>query len=617
MSREQGVIHRDIKPANLMVDATGQLWVTDFGLASTRGGPGLTMTGDLMGTVRYMSPEQTRPDRFPVDHRTDIYSLGLTLHELLTLETAFPGSDVHRVIEDIREKEPLPLGRTNPAVPPELETILLKAIAKDRDERYPTARELALDLQRFLEDRPIRARRPSALARARKWVRRNRVRAALAAALLVVVTTAVVLGFRAASAEARRVAIEYDALCARADEASLRPYAFDRSGVELLTQAITLDPDRPEAYVERALGPGRSPEQKLADLDAAASRGASPRLVHLARAFVWRGIGEEAKAARQEELARPYTSGDPRVLLFEARLATGRGDHGLAHALFTETIDRAPLGSRTRYRALNGRSELRERTGDLPGAMADLYAVRARGHSRQFLILHEVRIASMWRRLGRSGHAESLVEKMLGGREADPVMTWLDLCEACRRCGEWGWLDRISERGLVSHPESVLLLVYRSQAPPWIRADRRPTRSTRALSRPSAASRRLSPPRSERSPWIRTPTRRTRSGEGSCWSSGVRRRLSRRAGGRSRRIRSAPARTCSSRAPGWRSSGRRRRWPPATRRSGSPRSTRRASAARRTCSTSWSGTRRRSPSWIAPRLSLRSFRASTPFEAPS
>jgi serine/threonine protein kinase/Flp pilus assembly protein TadD len=173
-AHEQGVIHRDIKPSNLLVDDRAHLWITDFGLASSGGGSGLTLTGDLVGTVRYMSPEQTRPRSFTVDHRTDIYSLGVTLYEFMTLEDAFPSDDLNRVVEEIQNREPVPARRLNPMVSPDLENILLKSMAKERDERYETAGDLADDLRRFLEERPVTARRPSVLLKAAKWARRHR-----------------------------------------------------------------------------------------------------------------------------------------------------------------------------------------------------------------------------------------------------------------------------------------------------------------------------------------------------------------------------------------------------------------------------------------------------------
>ncbi len=188
-----GIVHRDVKPANLMIDGYGQLWVTDFGLARTAADSGLTMTGDLLGTLRYMSPEQALAQRVVIDHRTDVYSLGATLYELLTLEPAFPGRDRQELLRQIAFEEPRPPRKRNKAVPAELETIVLKAMAKNPAERYTTARELADDLGRYLEDRPIRARRPTLVQRAFKWARRHKtvVRAAGLVFLLAVVALAV------------------------------------------------------------------------------------------------------------------------------------------------------------------------------------------------------------------------------------------------------------------------------------------------------------------------------------------------------------------------------------------------------------------------------------------
>jgi WD40 repeat protein/serine/threonine protein kinase len=192
-AHQMGVIHRDIKPGNLLLDGRGNLWITDFGLARLGNDAGLTMTGDLLGTLRYMSPEQALAKRVPIDHRTDIYSLGVTLYELLTLEPAYNGKNREEVLRQIAFEEPRPPRRLNKSVQAELETIVLKAIAKNPEERYATAQELADDLKRFLEDKPIRAKRPSLRQRAVKWARRHKtvVRAAGVVFLLAVVTLAV------------------------------------------------------------------------------------------------------------------------------------------------------------------------------------------------------------------------------------------------------------------------------------------------------------------------------------------------------------------------------------------------------------------------------------------
>ena len=155
-AHDQGIVHRDVKPANLLLDRRGDLWVADFGMADVQGDAGLTMTGDLPGTLRYMSPEQAAGKRALIDRRTDIYSLGATLYEFLTLQPAIVGSDRAEIIRRIAEEEPEPIRRLNPAVPVDLATIVTKALSKEPSKRYETAWQLAQDLERYLDGRPDR-----------------------------------------------------------------------------------------------------------------------------------------------------------------------------------------------------------------------------------------------------------------------------------------------------------------------------------------------------------------------------------------------------------------------------------------------------------------------------
>jgi tetratricopeptide (TPR) repeat protein len=192
-AHQMGVVHRDIKPGNLMVDGRGDVWVTDFGLAQLQQGEAsLTLTGDLIGTLRYMSPEQALAKRVPIDHRTDVYSLGATVYELLTLRPVFCGDDRQELLRQIAFEEPIRPRKLNRSIPAELETIVLKALEKRPQDRYATAQELADDLRRWLEDRPIQARRPSLVVRARKWARRHK--AAVWAAAAVLLVTVMVVG---------------------------------------------------------------------------------------------------------------------------------------------------------------------------------------------------------------------------------------------------------------------------------------------------------------------------------------------------------------------------------------------------------------------------------------
>jgi tetratricopeptide (TPR) repeat protein len=192
-AHQVGVVHRDVKPANLLVEPGGRLWVADFGLARCGASTGLTRSGDVVGTLRYMSPEQALSRHGLIDHRCDVYSLGATLYEALTLRPPYPGEDREGLLRQLALGDPEPPRRLNPAVPAELETVVLKAMAAAPEARYATAQELADDLRRFLEDRPVRARRPGLRERAAKWARRHRpvVAAAAAVAALAAVALAV------------------------------------------------------------------------------------------------------------------------------------------------------------------------------------------------------------------------------------------------------------------------------------------------------------------------------------------------------------------------------------------------------------------------------------------
>jgi serine/threonine protein kinase len=181
-----GVIHRDVKPSNLIVEGTGRLWVTDFGLARIAcGDAGPTSSGDLVGTLRYIPPEQIRGEPGAADPRADIYALGVTLYEAVTLRPLFNGCDRSALIDRILNEEPPPPRTIAPAIPRDLETIILKAMDKFPAGRYPTARALADDLRCFIEDRPVRARRPGIVERLLRWSRRHRALLATALAGIV------------------------------------------------------------------------------------------------------------------------------------------------------------------------------------------------------------------------------------------------------------------------------------------------------------------------------------------------------------------------------------------------------------------------------------------------
>ena len=187
-AHEAGVLHRDIKPANLLLDTRGNVWITDFGLAKSEDQQNLTNPGDVVGTLRYMAPERLEGHS---DARGDLYALGATLYELLTLKPPFEDASRRRLIERVLHQEPIPPRKQDVRIPRDLEVICLKCLSKEPAHRYGGAAELAQELSRFLAGKPIRARRVSTIERGWRWCRRNKAIASLSAS----VALALALGF--------------------------------------------------------------------------------------------------------------------------------------------------------------------------------------------------------------------------------------------------------------------------------------------------------------------------------------------------------------------------------------------------------------------------------------
>ena len=221
-AHKQGIHHRDIKPSNLLLDKQGTAWVTDFGLAkAVDDQQNLTHTGDILGTLRYMSPEAFEGRS---DAKSDVYALGLTLYEMLAFRPAFAERERNRLIRRVTNDEPERLDRLNPRVPRDLVTVVHKAIKRDPQERYATAKELAADLERFIDDEPILARRQTELERYVRWARHNPGIAALSAvltAVLVVVTIGSVI------VSGHMISLANEAAQKAADERSARFQAVD------------------------------------------------------------------------------------------------------------------------------------------------------------------------------------------------------------------------------------------------------------------------------------------------------------------------------------------------------------------------------------------------------
>ena len=191
----KGVVHRDIKPSNLILDPDGQLWLTDFGLAKRIDDVSLSLAGAVLGTPRYMSPEQASSIKHPVDHRTDLYSLGATLYELATGRPVFDADTAHGVITQILTAVPPAPRLVRPDLPRVFETIILKCLAKEPAQRYTTARALADDLRAFIEGRAIKARRATIAERTARWFKQQRRSVGIAATAVVATITLVVGSF--------------------------------------------------------------------------------------------------------------------------------------------------------------------------------------------------------------------------------------------------------------------------------------------------------------------------------------------------------------------------------------------------------------------------------------
>jgi tetratricopeptide (TPR) repeat protein len=291
---DAGKLHRDIKPSNILVTKEGRVTILDFGLVRELA-PDEPLTVDGAGTPAYMSPEQCN-DTGKIDERTDVYSLGVTLYELLTLEHAFPGDDPQAVMRDIAEKEPVAPRRFNAALPVDLETIVLKAMSKDPSSRYSTALEMAEDLGRYLLDQPILARRPSVAARASKWVRRHKgfVTAAFVVLLLGLVALAVDL-FRVGKEQRQTKA------------------ALDRANDNLLLARSAVDKFLVEIGVTG-----------MADLPL--PRPARQRLLEAAQRFHERNFNDAASIATRVTILHALQRYDDAIALLDGRIARDASD---------------------------------------------------------------------------------------------------------------------------------------------------------------------------------------------------------------------------------------------------------------------------------------------------
>ncbi len=406
------VLHRDVKPSNIMLRRDGRVVLTDFGLAQEESLPSMTLTGNFLGTPHYVAPEQARGDRGSFGPTLDVFSLGATLYEMLTLRRPFDGPSTVEVLRRITDEEPLPPARWNRNLPADLSAIVMRALEKSPRRRYADAGELLDDLRAFLDKRPTRARPAGPLRRSIRWVQRNRLITASALAVFASLFAALVVSSLA------QTRAEDAARTAR-DELTQREQAVDFLRWILSSpDPMVMGPDAPIGdLLERAGGEiaarfDAQPELR-ADMQALlgeiyASLGDdSTASRHLQRAFDWHRThaprsGRHAQTARElaaslvddparaasllteavEILDDQFGSGGSQTIsarceLARVLIAAGRSEEARAQVRVAEAGLAPESSPEARFDLLRTRARLKLHDARWPEALADYEAALA------------------------------------------------------------------------------------------------------------------------------------------------------------------------------------------------------------------------------------------------
>ncbi len=288
------IIHRDLKPSNILVAEDATPFVTDFGLARPADAAAITQSGDLVGTVTYMAPEQVRGRKGEVDARSDVYSLGATLYECLALRPPFDGDSASEVIARILHDDPQDPCKIDPSVPRDLATIALKALEKEPARRYASADELAADLRLYLDGMPIRASRAGPVRRIVRQARKHPARVVTVAALLLLACVSAILVIDRARTARRELEARAIGLCEQGRDLALN--GDFRAAVERYRQALALDPDNVESLLHRGFAAiaAQEPTRALADFERASALEPGRPAARFGRALALTRLGREA-----------------------------------------------------------------------------------------------------------------------------------------------------------------------------------------------------------------------------------------------------------------------------------------------------------------------------------
>ncbi len=424
-AHHQGIVHRDIKPVNLLLSRTlGSVKIADFGIAMDLEAARMTTVGTVMGTVLYMAPEQIRGDTQRIDARTDVYALGVTLFELITLQMPYPGKTQQLYMSQVLTAETRRARKLNTRVSADLDTVLRKALEKSPADRYQTAAAFADDLDNVLHLRPIQARPAGPVRRLVKWIRRQPVHAALAATLIVGIPAAGLIGARAlAERTAARRAHIADLLDQARWLGQREEYAamLDRASAVLALAPENVMGLRHRAMARFRLGmeqgdtqTGRAQrDQALADMETVLAASPKAAWPHSLKAWMLTQQGRAQEAADEAARAMSLRTSPPsdEDVGEEARLAMAREDHQQAIELYGELIRRHPDSAR----AVSARAQTYERLGQTENALVD-YRVAAGLDPKDALVL--IGLARLNADAGHLEDAEGYAKRALA---IDPV----------------------------------------------------------------------------------------------------------------------------------------------------------------------------------------------------